>query len=313
MYGIGTNSSTMCCGCGTTSSGHCSSGFHCKSCGRVLCGRCVQAHLDFPAIGGGAGAEDGQCIKSCDFCSTGSTDTDTDTTGVICGDHLLRFGEKLYLSPSPHETSHEPPPSVCFPNRLAPPDSLADFLEAEVSAYSPNAVMTSSSFGPSTDPSLLSRRCCPNRSDGDDVGDCRKHLLGPSSEYCCDTSDLDTNSSSARHEFYSSRSVGSTPTGSPSRITFTSHRAGHSVQKEKRETPSNQDDGQFKKTRAILSRPDSEINNSDNADNYSDNFSIFRNGFDLHMPLDFANNGLLWCPPPPNDENDEVEGTFFFI
>ncbi|XP_038994100.1 putative 1-phosphatidylinositol-3-phosphate 5-kinase FAB1C isoform X2 [Hibiscus syriacus] len=47
------------------------------------------------------------------------------------------------------------------------------------------------------------------------------------------------------------------------------------------------------------------IEEPENTDDYSDDASI------VQKPLDFENNGLIWYPPPAEDENDEAESNFF--
>lgn len=120
-------------------------------------------------------------------------------------------------------------------------------------------------------------------------------------------------SRSARNEFYSFRSVGSSPLDSPSRINFTSNRVGHSVQQGQEGSPISQNDVPFdQETMAILGKPDIGSEDPYNNDDCSDDLSVFRNKYEKSQrPLDFENSGHIWFPPPPDDENDEGENNFF--
>lgn len=162
-------------------------------------------------------------------------------------------------------------------------------------------------------PSPESVRRSPYRSDEDEAEDSGKQFFSPSSEYCHDNSDIDSSSLRARHEFYSCRSVGSSPSDSPSRINFTSNRVGNSVQQGQEGSPYSQNVGPFNQPiLAILRKPDLGSEDPDNNDDCSDDLAIFRNQNEKsERPLDFENNGLIWFPPLPDDENDEAESNFF--
>ncbi|KAK8987754.1 hypothetical protein V6N11_027494 [Hibiscus sabdariffa] len=71
----------------------------------------------------------------------------------------------------------------------------------------------------------------------------------------------------------------------PSRNSFTPYGDGHSVQQRQEGSPMAQ--------------------YVDDTDYYSDDASI------VQKPLDYENNGLIWYPPPAEDENDEAESNFF--
>lgn len=107
--------------------------------------------------------------------------------------------------------------------------------------------------------------------------------------------------------------MGSSPYDSPSRIDFTTSRVEHYVQKGLGENPVSQNDGSVgQETMAVLKRPEIGTEDLDNADDYSDDLSIFQSQCEKSQrPLDFENNCLIWFPPPPEDENDEVESGFF--
>lgn len=100
------------------------------------------------------------------------------------------------------------------------------------------------------------------RSDEDETGDSSKNMFSP---YSLDTSDVDSSSVNTSHEFYNF---------SPSRVHFTSNRLRrHSVQQEDQGTE----------------------------DPANDDLSVF-DDTSHNKPLDLENNGLIWFPLPPDDE-----------
>ncbi|XP_038714940.1 putative 1-phosphatidylinositol-3-phosphate 5-kinase FAB1C isoform X2 [Tripterygium wilfordii] len=138
----------------------------------------------------------------------------------------------------------------------------------------------------------------PSRSDGEAEN-------RQSSEYYHDVSDVDSGNAIARHEFYC-KSVGTSSSDSPSRINFSPHRAGHSVQSGQEGSPMlmSENKGPFdQETMAVSRRSD----DPEYTDDYSDESLILRH----QKLLDFENNGLIWFPPPPDDENDEADSNFF--
>lgn len=151
------------------------------------------------------------------------------------------------------------------------------------------------------------------RSDDEGTEDSGKHLLSPSRTYCDNNSDIDSRSISARYDTYNYYSVGSSPSDSPSRIGFTSSRAGFPVQKEQEKNSIPQSDGPFsQQSMAVLRKPEQGTEDAYTSAYFSDNLSIFRDPNEIpQRPLDFENNGLIWFPPPPDDENDDAEGNLF--
>ncbi|XP_059645884.1 putative 1-phosphatidylinositol-3-phosphate 5-kinase FAB1C [Cornus florida] len=258
--------------------------YYCQSCGRMLCRNCARGYGSsvIDASGDmGSMTEIGIRIKSCRFCSLGK-----------------KYSDKIYPSESPRQ-SPEPPSS--------------SFSGERFDSYSPHATRSGiTSFAVHPSP-VSSIHCSFNRSDEEDGEDSMKHFFSPSSEYCHDTSDIDSSSVSARHEFYSFKSVGSSPSDSPSRIHITSNRVGHSVQKEQGGRPISPNDGPFdQEAMAVFRRPEIGTEDPDTTDDCADDLSIFRDHCDkLQKPLDFENNGLIWFPPPPGDEDDEIESNFF--
>lgn len=139
-----------------------------------------------------------------------------------------------------------------------------------------------------------------------------KNLYSPSSEYCDDNLDIDLNSVSARNEYYSLRSPGSSQFDCSSRIYYAPSRVG-SVQQRQEGIPVTQSDGPFaQQTKAVLKRPERGTEDPDITDDCSDDLSGCRSQYEKSQrPLDFENNGLIWYPPPPDDEHDEAESNFF--
>lgn len=152
------------------------------------------------------------------------------------------------------------------------------------------------------------------RSDEEGMEESRKLLLSPSSRTYCDTySDIDSSSVSARHDTYNYNSVGSSPSDSPSRIGFTSSRAGLPEQKGQEKGHIPQNDGPLgQQSMAVLRKPEQGTEDAYTTAYFSDDLSIFRNqNENSQRPLDFENSGHIWFPPPPDDENDDAEGNFF--
>ncbi|KAA8529067.1 hypothetical protein F0562_033445 [Nyssa sinensis] len=258
--------------------------YHCRSCGRVLCRNCVWGYGSLGIVASGnmkSTGEAGIDIKACKFCSLG------------------RYSDKIYPSESPRQSPEPASPS---------------FSSERYDGYSPHAVTKSCTTSFTGHPSPVSIRFSPSsRSDEEEDDDSGKNFFSPLSEYYHDTSDIDSSSVSARHEFYSFKSVGSSPSDSPSRIHITSNRVGRSVQQEQGGTPRSQNDATFdQEIMAVLRRPESGTEDPENTDDCTDDLSIFRDQCDkLQKPLDFENNGLIWFPPPPEDEDDEAENNFF--
>ncbi|XP_050272077.1 putative 1-phosphatidylinositol-3-phosphate 5-kinase FAB1C [Quercus robur] len=291
--------------------------YSCRSCGRSVCGKCIRGGYELPVVELGSGGS--MSIKRCKLC-TGKGAED-----VITGRKGGGSSKKVHPAVSPLESPREspeppspPPPCFCssgegIRSESIRSDQLAHYLETREYGYSPNAMisrrsmMMLSSF--SGHPSPESVRRSPYRSDEDEAEDSGKLFFSPSIEYCHDNSDIDSSSLRARHEFYSCRSVGSSPSDSPSRINFTSNRVGNSVQQGQEGSPYSQNAGPFDQPILAILRGSED---PDNNDDCSDDLAIFRNQNEKSQrPLDFENNGLIWFPPQPGDENDEAESNFF--
>ncbi|KAK9277651.1 hypothetical protein L1049_007197 [Liquidambar formosana] len=248
------NGCKMCCECDTSFT-ELRLRYHCQSCGRVFCGRCTQGYesavvdeLDVVGNTNGAGGN----IKSCRFCSE----------VIIRRDSERRHSGKIYPSTSPWQSPEPPSPSSIggrtdMHSEQIQSDRLARILDAQEHVYSPHAVTGSSVTSFSSHPSPVSVRGSSSRSDEEEAEYSVKHFFSSSSEYCQDILDIDSCSFSRSHEFYSFKSVGSSPSDSPSRINFTSDGAGHSVQQETLGSLKLQNDGPFdQETMAVLRRPE---------------------------------------------------------
>ncbi|KAF2316762.1 hypothetical protein GH714_042103 [Hevea brasiliensis] len=297
------NSLKMCCECNTNLTGL-YNGYHCQSCGRWFCVKCARGYdyrdvvIESNDMKSNGDYKD--CIKSCKLC---------------IGFRVKREGgrknsEKVHPSESPRESPE--PPSPSFRGHSVRSDHRAHSFYSRDCGYSPLAVTSRSMISFSAHPSLVSDRHSSSRSD-EEAEDSAKDFYSPSSEYCHYFSDIDPSSITARLEFYSCKSAGSSPLDSPSRIDFTSCRVGHPVQREKEGNPLSQNDGPFdQETVAILRRPEKGTGDPDNNDDYSDDVSMLQSQCDKSQkPLDFESNGCIWLPPPPEDENEEAESNFF--
>ncbi|XP_052204616.1 putative 1-phosphatidylinositol-3-phosphate 5-kinase FAB1C [Diospyros lotus] len=262
-------------------------GYDCRSCGRMLCANCVQGYGSLYVMSGDRNSRVVD-IEACKFCSEISTRNEGPR----------RYSDKIYPADSPRH-SPEPPSPCCSGERL--------------DGYSLHDVNRCSSTSLTGYPAPVSVLCSLSRSDEEETEDSARTIFSPSSEYGNDTLDIDSSSISTRQEFYCFKSVGSSPSDSPSRIHITSKRVGHSVQKEQGETPRHQNDGPFDQVSiAVLRRPERGIEDPENSDDCTDDLSIFRGQCEtMQKPLDFEQNGLLWFPPPPEDEDDEAESNFF--
>ncbi|PHU01833.1 putative 1-phosphatidylinositol-3-phosphate 5-kinase FAB1C [Capsicum chinense] len=263
--------------------------FQCPSCSRVFCRDCV-VHIfgssDVVASGSGESGSMARAvvdIKTCKFCSDLSN----------CHKSTRKFCDKVYPSESPRESPEPPSPSLS--SDMFDGDSTHDASKSSFTAFSSH-------------PSPVSLHHSPSRSDEDEGAGFTNQSFSPSSDFCHDTSDLESSSVSSRHKFYHLRSFRSSPSHSPSRIRFTSNRVGHSVQ-DQHETPRSQNNGPFdQETLVVLGRL--EKGNEDPDD--SDNLSVYRDQLEKQQkPLDFENNGRMWFPPPPDDEDDETQNNFF--
>ncbi|CAN6675494.1 unnamed protein product [Malus baccata var. baccata] len=300
------NGCKMCCDCNTNTTGI-GSRYHCQSCGRWICGKCIQgSEWDSIKSNDEVG---GSTIKFCKFCSLAGLRKEGGRNN----------SEKVHPSASPQE-SPEPPSPCCSGETVKCSvdndesihgDHFSKILEAHDCSYSPHAVRSMTSL--SSHPSPISVHHSISRSDEEEAEDSGKNFCSPLSEYCDDNSDIDLSSVSSRKEFFRSRSLGSHHFDCPSRIYYTSSRVGHSVQQGQEGIPVSQNDGPFgQQNKAVFKRPERGSRDPDITDDCSDDPSVIRSQYEKSQrPLDFENNGLIWYPPPPDDENDEAECNIF--
>ncbi|GAA0159160.1 kinase [Lithospermum erythrorhizon] len=264
--------------------------YQCESCARVLCENCVQNYGSIGVIRSDDHVSRVEAvinIQCCQFCA--GLNTQQKGSRKNC--------DKVYPSDSPRQIPE--PESPTFG-----PEKLDD--------YSPHAVSKSTVASFSSHPSMVSLRGSSNRSDEEEEENSTSHFFSVFNEYYNDSSDVETSSISASHEFYSSKSVGSSPSDSPSRIHIISNRVGHSVQLGHQGTLRSLNDGPFvQEATSILKRPGigTELTNRD-ADS-ADLTSFGDQNKKRLEPLDFENNGLIWFPPPADVEDDETENSFF--
>ncbi|KAJ8562964.1 hypothetical protein K7X08_031416 [Anisodus acutangulus] len=248
--------------------------YNCQSCNGVFCGDCMHSYGSLNVVV--ASGSEGRVvdIKSCKFCSELRT---WNNKGA------RKYRDKIYPE-SPESTS---------------PNFSSNRFDAVKSSFT--------TF--SSHPSPISLRPSPRRSDEDEGGDSTSQFFSPSSSYFHDNSDIDSSSVSTRHEFYSLRSAGSSPSDSPSRIRFTSNRVGHSVQKDQNETPTSQNDGPFDQEASYVLRRLEKVTTKDpeTADDSVENFPVLEK---QQKSFDLRNSDLIWLPPPP-DEDGEAENNFF--
>ncbi|KAF3630147.1 putative 1-phosphatidylinositol-3-phosphate 5-kinase FAB1C [Capsicum annuum] len=259
--------------------------YNCQVCNGVFCSDCCMhsyGSLDVVTSGSEGTIVD---IKSCRFCS----ELRTWNKGVG------KYREKFYPSEF-HGGSLE--------------STSPNFSSDTFDGYSSHTPVKSSFTTFSSHPSLISLRHLPSRSAEDEGGDSANQFFSPSSSYH-DTPDIDSSSVSTRHEFYSLRSAGSSPSDSPSRIRFTSNRVGHSVQQDRNETLRSLNDGPFDQEASyVLRRLEKGTKDPETADDSVENLSNHNQLEKQQKPFDLRNSDLIWFPPPP-DEDDEAENNFF--
>ncbi|KAF7808767.1 putative 1-phosphatidylinositol-3-phosphate 5-kinase FAB1C [Senna tora] len=301
------SSSKMCCECNRNLN-EMSKKYNCKSCGRWLCGKCIQG-CDLPDLKSDNPRFREETVSCCKFCSA--------DVNPKCYEGPRKYVEKVYPSVSPQESPRQSPepPSPCFSAQSERTNSPLNcdlnqrnhfdrYFQYQDFGYYPYSMASSGAYS-----SSVSTHLSAGRSDEDGIEDYGKPLFSPSSTYFHNDSDIDTSSVSARHETYNCKS----PSESPSRIDFTSGRVGPPVQQGQERIPVSQNDGPFgQQTMAVLRKPEQGTEDGYNTDYFSDDLSIFQNQTESSQrPLDFENSGLIWFPPPPDDENDDAEGNFF--
>lgn len=274
---------TLCCHCNNSmldSSIKCK----CESCGRLLCGDCVQGLASMNLVSTGCLKETTETvfkINLCQFCSELGPH----------GQNVRRCSGKVYPSEIPRQSPEPPSPS---------------FSGEEFDADSPCALTRSSDLSFSNHPSPLSVNRSPSRTDEDEGEEFTSSFFSKSIEYFHDTPAVNSGSVSTRNEIYNFTSVGSkNPSGSPSRIHITSNRVGHYVQQGKGRALM---DGPFDQEHAILERP---AKGNQHTEKVDDTSALLSTSEKVTQPLDFDNNGLIWFPPPADIDSDVGETSFF--
>ncbi|XP_022941957.1 putative 1-phosphatidylinositol-3-phosphate 5-kinase FAB1C [Cucurbita moschata] len=300
------NSFKMCCECDTSFS-QISLRYLCQSCNQSSCGKCIRGYESFVVQSDGmkVGNEAMKRIKLCKFCSD---------------DNLRREGgrrhsEKVYPSVSPRYSPEPPSPSYDGADKSPmkieslSDDRLSRYLGSQDCGYSPYAASHRISSSFNAHPFPISVRHSPNWSDEDDAEDSGRHYFSPSSDYCRDSSDIESSSISTRNEFFSSHFRESSPSDSPSRNDYTLSKVDYVVQTidpGQRENLSSQD------AEAILNRSERLTDGQNNKPACSGDLPTIQDQEGkVERPLDFENNGLIWFPPPPDDEIDDLENNFF--
>ncbi|KAL4197194.1 hypothetical protein AMTRI_Chr04g187080 [Amborella trichopoda] len=190
-------------------------------------------------------------------------------------------------------------------------DGFDRFLEGKCD--SPQSGLGSSVISASNRLSRLSIGCRSSRSDWDeecyfkDGEATKKSHLSPSNECCQEFSDIDGESTFVRHELYNFKSGASSPWNSPT-IISSPDGAESSVKNDQGGTARSQNDALME--RDMFRRSETE---TEDLDDCTDASPVYRHESQKegHQPLDFENNGLIWFPPPPEDEGDEVESSIF--
>ncbi|XP_047330864.1 putative 1-phosphatidylinositol-3-phosphate 5-kinase FAB1C [Impatiens glandulifera] len=259
--------------------------YHCRSCGRVFCGNCVRKlscfDVGFTEIKRTA-ADAENYIKYCKVCLKISS---------VHGE--WKDCEKIYPSESPSQSPEPPSPN---------------FSAQRMSGYSSHAEIRDSVAPLSGHPSPISVHRSPSRSDEEEGDYSARSFFSLSSDYCNDSSDMDSSSLSLRRDFYSFKSVGSSSFDSPSRIHTTSNRGGHPVQQEQWGTTKSQSGNDMM---SVIKKPETEDVESTN-ECTTDHMSMFDDQYEkFQKPLDFDNNSLIWLPPPPEDDFVEIESNLF--
>lgn len=279
--------------------------YNCKSCGRWLCGLCINGCDDVPNLDESNKSDFRETLHPCKFCSDAKSKK-------MCESHRRKCIEKVHPANSPQESPRESPEplSPCFSVEIGELNQGNQFerhFHDQDCAYYPHSMINRSMNSPRSHLSLVSTHPTTSRSDEEGIEDSAKNSFSPSRTYCDNNSDIDSSSVSARHDTYNYNSAGSSPSESPSRNDFTSSSVGLPVQKK------GQEKGPIpQQNMAILRKPERGTEEAYNTAYFSDDLSIFRNQSEnSQRPLDFENNSHIWFPPPPDDENDDTEGNFF--
>lgn len=123
--------------------------YHCQSCGRMLCGKCLWGFESYIV------ASSEENMKSCKFCSE----------VILRRESGRKHSEKIHPSASPRESPE--PPSPCFGgekidgtvnSKLIHSDRLAPYIESRDYGFSPRAATSSTATSCSGYPSPVCDR-----------------------------------------------------------------------------------------------------------------------------------------------------------
>ncbi|XP_028759080.1 putative 1-phosphatidylinositol-3-phosphate 5-kinase FAB1C [Neltuma alba] len=267
--------------------------YNCKSCGRWLCGKCIEGcDLDNLESEGSALRK---TISSCKFCSD-VNETYSDT----------QESPRQSLEPLSPCFSIESERSCSSLNS----ESSKSYLQAQDYAYAPQVMSIGSMALSGSPPPQVTAHPSARRNDENGIADSEKHLYSPSSTYCHIRSGTYSSNVSASHETYNYKSKEPNSIESPSRTGFAYSRVGLPVQWGQGRSPISQYSGSFGQQ---AMEPDQGTEDAYNTDYFSDDLSIFwSQNENSHRPLDFQNNDPIWFPPSPDDNMiDDTEGSIF--
>lgn len=138
------NGVRMCCECDTNFAGF-FNGFHCQSCGKWLCAKCMKGYQCPPVVVESNGVKSNDCsgktLNTCKFCNEVS----------VKREGGRKNSEKVHPSESPRESPE--PPSPSFSGESIHSDHLVQYLQSRVCGYSPLAVTSRSMISSIAHPS----------------------------------------------------------------------------------------------------------------------------------------------------------------
>uniref|UniRef100_A0A7N0UCP9 1-phosphatidylinositol-3-phosphate 5-kinase n=2 Tax=Kalanchoe fedtschenkoi TaxID=63787 RepID=A0A7N0UCP9_KALFE len=285
--------------------------YNCQTCGCVMCGKCLQGYKSVITVTVNCMDSDkkaGAFIKSCKVCAEGDLHLANQkmSSGKVHPSVSLRKSLEPYTLLLAGGTGRR---EGDISGQQTPRDHFSGTVDACDNCSSPNTGSSAASLSGHPSPVSVSESSC--RSDEEESEVSRKYFLSPTSEYYQNSRDIDFSSFRARIDFYNSKSVGSSPLDSPSRINFSSYSVGHSVQHDQGRSLEFHTNGlSYQEIRTVLEKPDSRTNFSEDTDDSSSDLCTSRDP-GAQKSLDFENNGLIWFPPPPEDEQREAENNFF--
>uniref|UniRef100_A0A7N1A8F9 1-phosphatidylinositol-3-phosphate 5-kinase n=3 Tax=Kalanchoe fedtschenkoi TaxID=63787 RepID=A0A7N1A8F9_KALFE len=280
------------CDCGFAS--EVSTKCNCESCGRMMCEKCMHEYecvVSVPSNELDSASETEEIRRCCRYCVETNILSSSKSGGKV---HPSALSQQICESPSTSSGDGKEKVNGMVGHDYLRSPRVCAVLAPKYHSYSPDKVTCSnfSSYSGPLFPVSVQRSC--SRSDEDDTEHCENNLFSPSS--CQDLSDLDTNSFYGMHERYFN-SVDSSPIDSPSSNYSTSHRLEISPE------------GQADVSRsAFVTRFKLETTDEEKTNENSSDLSV---GRQEQKPLDFDNSGLIWYPPPPENESYDADNNFF--